>query len=386
MLRKQHAFYAIMILLVCGVAEGMSALTTRAMVARGWMASIPTLTPDEQALYFARRDPLLGWGPPVDSTSARPKPTRADPAGDSAAPCASAYGDSFTWGDDVPDNGSYPHQLGVLLGCGVANFGVPAYGTDQALLRFRAQARGDRAPVVVLGHVSEDVLRNVNQYRNLLSPRHRLGFKPRFVPSGDTLRLIPAPIGSPADLRDLPAHPARYLRHEAFLQRPRRHFPYSWALLRWAMADFQVRAGLGRYPRHEPFFHPGHPSGALTVTTRILAAFAREARARGRTPYVLLISIGPDFAYARRTGRWPDQPLADALAREGVAVIHAGPEMLRRLGGREPCTLFTQCSGHFNARGYRMLAEVVAGRVTRDAAGRAARAGVEGPGPPVRKP
>jgi hypothetical protein len=361
MLRKQHAFYAIMLLMVAVAAEGLTALTTHVLVRRGWMAEIPTLSRAEQARYFAARNPLLGWGPPLDTTGRQPPPTRPDPAyGAGAAPCASAYGDSFTWGTDAPADGTWPHQLGLLLGCRVANYGVVGYGSDQALLLFRAQARGDRSSVVVLAHVSENLLRNVNQYRNLLYPGQRLAFKPRFVPDGDSLRLVPVPIRSADDLRDLPAHPARHLPYEAYLRRPRRGFPYTWSLLRWAASDFQARARLGGYPPHRPFYQPDHPSRALAVTTRILAAFSRDARAAGRTPFVLLVPMGPDFAYARRTGEWADQPLADALAREGVAVIHAGPAMLRRLGGREPCTLFADCAGHFNAAGYRMLAEVAA--------------------------
>jgi lysophospholipase L1-like esterase len=380
--RKQRAFFAIMLLLVGAAAEGVAAVTTRVLVRRGWMAEIPALGPAEQARYFAWRNPLLGWGPRVDTTDRRPPPTRADPGpGGGAAPCASTYGDSFTWGLDVPPDGAYPHQLGMLLGCGVVNYGVPGYGSDQALLLFRAQARGDRAPVVVLAHVSENVLRNVNQYRNLLYPGQQRGFKPRFVVDGDSLRLVPIPIHGPEDLRDLPAHPARHLAYEAFLGRPRRGFPYTWSLLRWTVSDYHVRARLGGYPRHRPFYQPGHPAGGLAVTTRILAAFAREARARGRAPFVLLVPTGPDFAYARQTGEWADQPLADALAREGVAVIHVGPEMLRRLGGREPCTLFTDCSGHFNVAGYRMLAEVAAeGMRAAGAAGRRALPGQGGRG------
>jgi hypothetical protein len=360
MLRKQHAFSAIMLLLVLAAAEALSAATTLVLVRRGWMAEVPALSPAEQARFFAERH-RLGWGPPVDTTARQPPPTRPDPGfGGDAAPCASAYGDSFTFGyHDTPD-ATWPHQLGVLLGCRVANYGFWGFGSDQALLFFRAQARGDRSRAVILAHVSENLLRNVNQYRNLLYPGERLLFKPRFVLDGDTLRLVPVPIRSRGDLRDLPAHPGRHLGYDAFLQRPRRGFPYTWSLLRWAATDLQVRAKLGRYPRHLPFYQPGHPARGLQVTTRILAAFTREARAHGRTPFVLLIPTGPDFAYARRTGTWADQPLADALAGEGVTVIHAGPAMLRRLGGRNPCSLFIVCSGHLNAAGYRMLAEVTA--------------------------
>ncbi len=48
--------------------------------------------------------------------------------------------------------------------------------------------------------------------------------------------------------------------------------------------------------------------------------------------------------------------------------------MLARLQAEDPCNLFSDCNGHYNARGYRMLAEVVADRVRSAAkAGRDAR-------------
>ncbi|HEU0079024.1 MAG TPA: hypothetical protein VFQ76_15330, partial [Longimicrobiaceae bacterium] len=95
--------------------------------------------------------------------------------------------------------------------------------------------------------------------------------------------------------------------------------------------------------------------------------FAREATADGRRPLVVLMPVGRDLVHARRTGRWPDQPLADALARGGVPVLHAGPEMLRRLGpAADPCTLFADCSSHYNAAGYRLFARVVRDRLRAD--------------------
>jgi hypothetical protein len=113
-------------------------------------------------------------------------------------------------------------------------------------------------------------------------------------------------------------------------------------------------------PHHEPFCHPNHPARALQLTTRILATFAREARERDRSPLVVLMPVGRDFNHALATGRWPDQPLADALRNSDVPVLHAGPAMMARLAREEPCHLFGNCSGHYNARGYRLIAELVA--------------------------
>ncbi len=361
MTRKHAAFSLVLLLVVLAIVEGMSALATSLLVRRGWMARIPRLSDEQADYYFAHRNPLLGWGPEVDSAGRVVRlRTRPDPAFPDTLPaCASAYGESFTQGSEVGEDGTYPHHVGTAFGCRVANYGVGASGSDQALMLFRAQRHLDRAPVVVAGHISENILRNVNQYRNLLYPDQELFFKPRFVLEGGGLRYVPIPIRRREDLRRLEENPDSVLPLDAFLARPRREFPFSVALARWATTDFHVRARLAGVPRHAAFYDPGHPAGGLALTTEVLATFAREARAEGRTPLVLLMPVGRDFLYARETGKWPDQPLADSLRGRGTDVIHAGPEMLRLIGDADPCSLFADCSAHYNARGYKLLADVV---------------------------
>src|SRR5690349_19009125 len=55
--------------------------------------------------HLARRDPVLGWLPPkerwkgdLDASGSRVVPAFPDPA---SPACASLYGDSFTWGEEV---------------------------------------------------------------------------------------------------------------------------------------------------------------------------------------------------------------------------------------------------------------------------------------------
>lgn len=328
---------------------------------RGWMAEIPDLKAAIVQDYLAHRNPALGWGPRVDAsglvTALSPRP----PVADAAPPCVSAYGDSFTFGSEVADDHSYPHQLGLRLGCAVANYGVGGYGSDQALMLYRAQRRLDAAPTVILGHVSENILRNVNQYRALLypGPGQEMSFKPAFTLSGSRLQQVPPPVASADDLDRFVRDPDAALALDAFRARPRRGFPYLFALARWGAGDFHVRAFVSGQPRHAPFYSPAHPAHALALTTAILETFAREAQLNGQQPLLLLIPVGADFTYQRRTGRWPDEPLYRALADAGLPVLHAGPALAARLGDENPCSLFGNCSGHFNDRGNQWLAELV---------------------------
>jgi len=348
-------------LLVIAVLELGAAAITALLVDRGWMADIPRVSNEQITEYFRKRNPIVGWGPPIDAKG-RITPLAADAPPNA---CVSTYGDSFTGGPGRMFTDDYPRQLGLILGCPVANHGWGGFGSDQALMLFRAHAGIDRAPTVVLGHASENILRNVNQYRNLLYGGQELGFKPRFRLEGGTLQEVKIPIASPGDFYTLRQRPESILRDDFFLGRPRRRFPYALTLARWLLVDPVPRAALTRRPRHAPFYDADHPSGALELTTQILVAFHMETVATGRRPIVLLIPIGADLLHARRTGRFPDQPLADALHARGVRVVHAGPAFLKRLGDTDPCTLFRDCRSHFNARGYRMLAEVVAEDIAR---------------------
>jgi hypothetical protein len=131
-----------------------------------------------------RWDAELGWpspaqaaAPPRDPTGAKQNPDFPEPR----QACASAYGDSFVWGDDIALADGWIEQLSRKLGCRVSNYGVSGYGTDQALLRFRRMS-DDAAPSVILGIFPENVLRNVNQYRAFFGyPQLPQWLKGRFI-------------------------------------------------------------------------------------------------------------------------------------------------------------------------------------------------------------
>jgi hypothetical protein len=84
----------------------------------------------------------------------------------------------------------------------------------------------------------------------LLYPGQRLFFKPRFVFDGNRLAVLPPPVQSAADFQRLLDHPDQVLTSDAFLDRPRRMFPFTLSLLRWMASDFHVGATLHGAPRH----------------------------------------------------------------------------------------------------------------------------------------
>jgi GDSL-like lipase/acylhydrolase family protein len=86
-----------------------------------------------------------------------------------------AFGDSFTFGEDVGDAETFCHRLGGLLpGVEVLNFGVRGYGHDQMLLYLKEAAARYQPDVVLLGYVTDDATRNLSGFRDFAKPRYAL--------------------------------------------------------------------------------------------------------------------------------------------------------------------------------------------------------------------
>jgi hypothetical protein len=318
---------------------------------------------DGYEAYLESRDPLLGWPNPsrFGTGAFAADGTRLDsgfPDLAQATPCVAVFGDSFTWGDEVGPTENYPAVLGQQLGCRVANFGTPGYGTDQAFLRYRDRV-ATQAPVVILGHYSEDIIRNVNRYRGFLS-NNGYGLKPRFLLRDEELELLPIPDLSAEEFADLGAHP-EWIPEDFFVPGGdagivRMGFPFIWTALS-AMGHYRMQARMRGVPSYAAFYDADHPSGALEVTAAIMLDFVRVARSRGQTPVLVVIPDEKDLIELRAGRPLPYAPLVERIRAAGVEVPDVAEAALAVLGDREPCALYTRCGGaHFNPEGYAMLA------------------------------
>jgi hypothetical protein len=151
--------WLISILILLGVVESMCAIFLKFVLAS--RAHFLIWNPDFDGARKARSatagnwDDELGWPSPRDAVAPPHDRTGAKYNSDFPQPghaCASAYGGSFVWGDDVPLADGWIEQLSRKLGCRVPNYGVPGYGTDQAFLRFMSMTQ-DEAPAAMLGSI-----------------------------------------------------------------------------------------------------------------------------------------------------------------------------------------------------------------------------------------
>jgi len=103
-------------------------------------------------------------------------------------------GDSFTFGDEVSDDQTWPYRLGQIAGdpVEVVNAAVHGYGHDQMLLRLLRDGLPYHPDVVVLGFMRWDMERNLLACRDFA--------KPRYVLDDGHLRLRDVPVPSPREV------------------------------------------------------------------------------------------------------------------------------------------------------------------------------------------
>lgn len=118
-------------------------------------------------------------------------------------------GDSFAADVDVTDDESWGMQIERALtesglSAQVLNFGVEAYGMDQAYLRWQHNARAYSPDIVIFGVQPENINRNVNMFRVLRFSGTGIPLaKPRFILTEAGLELINQPTPPPEALMDI---------------------------------------------------------------------------------------------------------------------------------------------------------------------------------------
>ncbi len=373
-------FFRLVLLLVVALAVEFGAFGALTILRkRHYLYEVPRQAGNLN--YTARSeagDPELGWplrvgrdvpgGAYRDKTGARRLPAFPDP--DASSSCVSLYGDSFVESVEMDHEHAAANLLAKAIGCRVANFGQAAYGSDQAYLRYRLNP-ADKSATVVLGHMLENIRRNVNRNRDLLTRGRDYNLKPRFVlGSNGDLVLVPLPKLTEEEYdRTIGLRlPLLRLEHESFqpgggLVGQMARFPYLLSLIR-NLGDYSLRARFrGSIPLYAEFYQPNHPTQALELTLEILKAFRAETALRAQRGVILLLPTLEALTYRERSGTWIHQPLLERLDREGLAYMDFGPYVLAHRD-RDLAAYFSP-TGHYSEVGDALLARMMAGELTR---------------------
>ena len=317
-------------------------------------------------------DAALGWAPRPNATSTNglyhynaegiraPSDTaRTAPAGTMRI---ALFGDSFIHGDEVQFEDSIGAQLEARLRAAgmrveVLNFGVPAYGVDQAFLRWRRLGRTFAPQIVIQGLFMEDVRRNVNLIRPIYLPRTDFPFsKPRFVLQGAALVPVNLPALPPAEvvrvLEDFPSW--EHAPHEYFFAQ------YADVGGLWQRSRALGLLLDGVISRRVASFDWSPSAEPARVTRRLLEQYAKEVGEAGAKFLVLHL---PDTGRLQRRledRRSGADELLDAIA-EHFEVISPEEPLLDAARRAEVGALFGET--HYTGRTNSLVADVLAARL-----------------------
>lgn len=285
-------------------------------------------------------------------------------ARDYGKPLLAAFGDSFTYCDQVSDVETWEEQLAGMLSEDVYNFGVDGYGTDQAYLRFRQDFQKVAAPIVGLGLITENINRIVNRYRPFYSEHtgHSLT-KPRFILRGEKRELIENPVRNENEIAKLldPKFVESLGENDWWFKRdnaPALRFPYTAILFqkRFWLEIFHRRGGRevdDVTPR--PWANLWTYPPARDLMFSILDSFIDESKAAGRMPFIILLPSQTEVA-AQMQGRNPKKAavLLSYCQERGYACFNGAAALAKN--ARDEKELDKFFNRHFTPLGNKIIA------------------------------
>ncbi|MCC6179427.1 MAG: hypothetical protein IT305_29310 [Chloroflexi bacterium] len=275
-----------------------------------------------------------------------------------------AFGDSFTHCDEVANDECWSARLEEMMpGVEALNFGVPAYGPDQAFLRYQRDGRQYGGCAVLIGFMVENVNRVVNRFRPFYQPDTGVALgKPRYVLDGDGLRLLPNAARSVEDLDDPAWVEQMYGPHD---------FWYYPGLFAGSVFDASRFVRLARTIGYQRRFEPlrddndeaseiawNYRDGAegIEVASRVLIQFARQVEADGATPVVLIFGRKSDVIAMRHHEDRVYEPLLRRLDAAHVTTLDLTEPLYRESRKTGVERLMDK---HYSARGNEVIADVL---------------------------
>lgn len=382
-------------LLALLVAVGLDQVLTRAALADGMFLGVPVAPFDpplfspSQVRAFERIraqlagkeprsgkfDPELGWCNKPDSGFGEFRYDWAgarigtEPLARERAPGVRrivAVGCSMTHGEEVGARETWCARVDAALPeIEVANLGVAAYGSDQALLRLRRDGFALRPDEVWLGILPQAALRTTTFFRPILDHWSLdVAFKPRFeLGAGGELELRQNPVQSYEDIEVLLTDQRALLaaldgRDPWVARSPAAYAPrgsdwrhHSFAGRLWLTFDEKRGREIANA------FDPRHPFGRLY--TAIVVAMQRECAERGVRLRVLLLPGREDLARRARIGSAYWDPWCAAVRERGILVEDLSLPLLQ--AGELEALYAPQ--GHYGAAGCARVAEVLVARL-----------------------
>jgi hypothetical protein len=265
------------------------------------------------------------------------------------------FGDSFTNGIGATQPETWGAQLEQLARARqpmeVLNFGVPAYGMDQALLRFQRDGRRFAPDVVVFGLQFENTRRNLNVMRPFYHQTSDLPLtKPRFLLENGALRPVNAPT-LPLE-RVVPTLAAfeswELAKHEAYYD-PADYRARPWHVSHFFTLLVELADGVIR-----DFGTQHSKPGELELALAILEAFATAAKEAGASFMILRLAT-LDELEDMLAGRADPREAELARIRKRFTLVETGPALVEQAKVSGAAALYND-SRHYTALGNAVVA------------------------------
>ena len=267
----------------------------------------------EDNVPLSGHHPVLGWAPKPHMHSEKVRINsqgiRAEHdyfhAVDPRVVRVSAFGDSFTFGSEVDNNDTWERQLeGQDSRFEVLNFGMGAYGLDQAYLRYLQDGIPFNSDIVVIGFMSENIYRNLNVYRPFYHSSYSTSLytKPRFSLENGNLSLLKNPLTTIDEYTCFVTHDEEVLReignHDYFYR-----IKYLAGGMDWLssvrlskIATRSVEERLNPVVTHEGSYAVS--SEGFRLTTKLFEEFHCAALRHGSLPVIVIYPV----SLSRRLG------------------------------------------------------------------------------------
>ena len=216
----------------------------------------------------------------------------------------STFGDSFTHGDDVKNEDTWQAKMEQFgLNLEVLNFGVGAFGLDQAYLRYLEDGPRYHPHIVLMGFMTENIFRIVNTYRPFYFTQTGTPLtKPRFIIREDNLVLIPNPMQSIQDYEKLLLHPKDVFSemgiHDFYYRRRYTSSKFDWSPT-VRLAKLTVHEVKNISPEEEIInrsrYRYNEQSEAFKVTKKIFDEFFHTSLENKSIPLIVLFPNRLDF-------------------------------------------------------------------------------------------
>ncbi len=280
-------------------------------------------------------------------------------------PLLAAFGDSFTYCDQVGNAETWEEQLAGMLSADIYNFGVGAHGTDQAYLRFHQEFEKVGTPLVALGLITENINRIVNRYRPFYF--EHTGYtlpKPRFILRGAIRELIENPVRNDNEIDKLldPKFVESLGQNDFWFHRdeqPALSFPYTAILFhrRFWLEIFHRRGGgeiddLSPRPWVNLWAYP--PARDLMFS--ILDSFVTESKAAGKASFINVLPSRVEVL-SQMEGRNPKKiaVVCSYCQSRGYPCFNGAAALAKHV--RTRAELDKLFNGHFTPLGNKIIAD-----------------------------